>query len=93
MRPLKAVLVEPAPPVSADGWAVRVGGWLRRFRSAAARGDTLLSLEGRVSLGPKKALMLVNCCGKRVLVAVSGDSVTPILELPRPKRGGKAGTR
>lgn len=67
--------------------------WLRglsRGRGAAAP----LRVEARLSLGVKKSLVLVNCRGRQVLLALSGDTVAPVLELgeaakPRRRRAGR----
>lgn len=72
-----------APPAS--GWVARAAGWLRGL-SRAQTAETPLRVEARLSLGPKKQLLLVDCCGQRVLLAVSGDTVAPVLELGA-KRG------
>jgi hypothetical protein len=39
-----------------------------------------------LNLGPKKSLVLVNCCGKRVLLALSGDTIVPVVDLPKQSR-------
>ncbi len=62
-------------------WAARLVGWLRRVAQQPAAGAAPLRLESRLNLGPKKSLVLVNCCGRRVLLAVAGDAVTPVMEL------------
>jgi flagellar biogenesis protein FliO len=76
-----------------DSLAARVLGWLRRltgFRAVAV--DAPLRAEARLSLGPKKSLVLVNCCGRCVLVGLSGDAIVPLGEWPetsaRTKRAG-----
>ena len=69
-----------------------VGAVVRRLRglsAAKAGSESALRVEARLSLGPKKQLMLVNCCGKKVLLAVSGDSIAPVMEVEGP--GKKAG--
>ena len=77
----------------AAGWSgVRagvVGALVRRLRglsAAKAGGEALLRVEARLSLGPKKQLMLVNCCGKKVLLAVSGESIATVLEVDGPRK-------
>lgn len=40
-----------------------------------------LAVEGRVTLGPKKSLVLVHCHGRRYLIASAGDTVAPIVEV------------
>lgn len=40
-----------------------------------------LSVEGRVSLGPKKSVVLVHCHGRHYLIASAGDTIAPILEV------------
>lgn len=73
-----------------EGWA---GAWLRWMRGlvkARAGVESALRVEGRISLGPKKSLVLVDCRGRQVLLAVTGDAVTPLMELPGPRRARKA---
>jgi flagellar biogenesis protein FliO len=78
-----------------DGWIWRPAAWLRglsRARAAAAP----LRIEARLSLGVKKSLVLVNCRGRQVLLALSGDTVAPVLELAAPatpKTRGKGRAR
>lgn len=60
--------------------------WLRRFWTAPANQASLLTIESRVNLGPKKSLVLVSCCGQRVLLALSGDSVTTLKEIESPRQ-------
>ncbi|MFZ0632235.1 MAG: flagellar biosynthetic protein FliO [Acidobacteriaceae bacterium] len=71
-----------------EGWAGGCLRWMRGMVKARAGTEGALRVEGRISLGPKKSLVLVNCLGRQVLLAVSGDAVTPVMELPR--RTGKA---
>jgi flagellar biogenesis protein FliO len=73
------------------------GGLVAGFRSALQRllrapiaGDAPLRLEARLNLGPKKSLMLVNCCGRRVLLAVSGDTIVPVADVPKTARSKAA---
>jgi flagellar biogenesis protein FliO len=76
-----------------DTLAARLLGWLHRLTGTrAAAADALLRAEARLSLGPKKSLVLVNCCGRRVLVGLSGDAMVPLGEWPtaRGKRVGAA---
>lgn len=75
------------------GWGRTMPGpaaWLRRLTGRREAAEAPLSVEGRLSLGPKKWLVLVNCRGRRLLVAVSGDSVTPVLEMDEEKRPRRA---
>jgi flagellar biogenesis protein FliO len=74
------------------GWMAGPAAWLRslgRTRGVPAP----LRVEARLSLGAKKSLVLVNCRGRQVLLALSGDTVAPVLELsvpasPRARRKG-----
>lgn len=75
--------------VQDPNWRVRVQHWLRRLGHVQAGAAAQLRIEGRVSLGPKKALVLVNCCGNRMLLAISGDAVTPVMEIPASRRQTK----
>jgi flagellar biogenesis protein FliO len=73
-----------------EGWA---GSLLRRVRGlvgARSGEESPLRVEGRISLGPKKSLVLVDCRGREVLLAISGDAVTPVMELAAPRRTRKA---
>ena len=65
---------------------VRFRAIVQRLLHAPTATDAPLRLEARLNLGPKKSLFLVNCCGRRVLLAVSGDTIVPVAELPKPGR-------
>ncbi len=73
-----------------EGWAGALLRWIRGMAKARAGEDAPLRVEGRISLGPKKSLVLVDCRGRQVLLAVSGDAVTPLMELPRRARKAKS---
>jgi hypothetical protein len=73
-------------PMPRPSWTMRLGLWLRRLMSLPTAGEVPIRLEGRLSLGPKKSLVLVNCRGKSVLLAVGGDAITPVMEVPVPRR-------
>lgn len=64
----------------------RILAGLRRLLRAPAASDAALHIEARVSLGPKKSLVLVNCCGKYLLMAVSGDTIVPVADVPKQRR-------
>ena len=68
----------------------RLRAWLRRLARPTAA-NAPLQLEARMSLGAKKSLVLVQCCGKRVLLAVSGDTIAPVMEIPKAARRKGAG--
>lgn len=55
-----------------------------------AKPERVLSVEDRLALGPKKALVLVRCHGQRFLVAVSGDTIGPFTEVAGPKLVSKS---
>ncbi len=63
------------------GWASRAAGWLRRMSRTHGGSEAPLRIEARLSLGPKKSLVLVHCQGRQLLLAVAGDSITPLTEL------------
>jgi flagellar biogenesis protein FliO len=70
--------------IEEDSLAVRALAWLRRLTGARRRAaDAPLRAEARLSLGPKKSLVLVNCCGRRVLVGLSGDALVALGEWPQ----------
>jgi flagellar biogenesis protein FliO len=68
---------------------MRLGLWLRRLMSLPTAGEMPIRLEGRLNLGPKKSLVLVNCRGKSVLLAVGGEAITPVMEVPARRRKRK----
>jgi len=71
-----------------DSLAARLLSWIRRLTGARADASPApLHAEARLSLGPKKSLVLVNCCGRRVLVGLAGDNLVPLGEWPEPRRG------
>ncbi len=41
----------------------------------------VMSIEQQIAMGPKRTLMLVNCAGRRFLLAMAGDSVTAPVEV------------
>lgn len=63
---------------------------LRRFISVASTDQRALAVEDRVSLGPKKSLVLVRCQGQRFLIASAGDTIGPIIEVAAPKSSRRA---
>jgi flagellar biogenesis protein FliO len=63
---------------------------MQRLTRAPSAADAPLRLEARLNLGPKKSLVLVNCCGRRVLLAVSGDTIIPVADMPKPGRAKTA---
>lgn len=69
-----------------DSWAGRVLGWLRRIARPVGAADAPLHIVARLSLGPKKSLVLVSCCGRRLLLSLSGDTIAPLMEIPKTTR-------
>lgn len=76
-------------PMPRPSWTMRLGLWLRRLMSLPTAGEMPIHLEGRLSLGPKKSLVLVNCRGKSVLLALGNEAITPIMEVPARRRKRK----
>ena len=76
-------------PMPRYSWTMRLGLWLRRLMSLPTAGEMPIRLEGRLSLGPKKSLVLVNCRGKTVLLALGGEAITPVMEVPARRRKRK----
>lgn len=70
-----------------EGWAAIGLRWVRGLVKTRSGGEAALRVEGRITLGPKKSLVLVECRGRQVLLAVSGDAITPVMELPRRRKG------
>lgn len=58
---------------------------LPRVSPAARAGGRALAVEERVAIGPRKALVLVRCHDKQLLVAIAGDTVGPIIEIASRK--------
>lgn len=44
-------------------------------------GSSMLRIEERLHLGPKKELILVNCDGRHFLIAVTGETISPFMEI------------
>lgn len=67
--------------------------WLvQRVSPSAGATERVLAVEERVSIGPKKMLVLIRCHNQRFLVATAGDTVGPMIEIaPRKcvRRSGK----
>lgn len=63
---------------------------LRRFISVASTDQRALAIEDRVSIGPKKSLLLVRCHGQRYLIASTGDTIGPVIEVATPKSNRRA---
>lgn len=76
-------------PMPRPTWTMRLGLWLRRLMSLPTSGEMPIRMEGRLNLGPKKSLVLVNCRGKSVLLALGGEAITPVMEVPAPRRRRK----
>jgi hypothetical protein len=66
----------------AGGWLRTLAGRIGKGLQPSARG---LCIEERLSLGGKKSVTLIACHGRRFLLASSGDSIAPLLEV-RPLR-------
>jgi flagellar biogenesis protein FliO len=73
-----------------EGWAVALLRRMSGLVKVRTGIESPLRIEGRISLGPKKSLVLVDCRGREILLAVSGDTVTPLMELPAARRVRKA---
>lgn len=73
-------------PMPRYSWTMKLGLWLRKLMSLPTAGEMPIRLEGRLNLGPKKSLVLVNCRGKSVLLAIGSEVITPIMEVPAHRR-------
>jgi flagellar biogenesis protein FliO len=73
-----------------EGWVGTCLRWMRGVVKVRPAGEAALRVEGRINLGPKKSLVLVDCRGRQVLLAVTGDAVTAVMELPARRRARKA---
>lgn len=72
----------------------RAARWLTaRFVRSATCAERALAVEERVTIGPKKSLMVVRCHGQRFLVGTAGDSIGPVIELAGPKPARRARRR
>lgn len=58
---------------------------LRRFASKTKSAQRLLAVEERVIIGSKKSLVIVRCQNQRFLIATSGDTIGPIIEIAPSK--------
>ncbi len=79
-------IFEGSTPMPRYSWTMRLGIWLRRLMSLPTAAELPIRLEGRLSLGPKKSLVLVNCRGKSVLLALGSEGITPVMEVPPHRR-------
>jgi flagellar biogenesis protein FliO len=61
--------------------ARRARSAFEKFLRRAQSSDRLLLIEERIAIGPKKTLLLVNCAGRRFLVATAGDTIAPLVEV------------
>ena len=73
------------------GWLGRAVSWLVGNLSRSEQ--TALHVEARLSLGPKKSLVLIHCAGRQVLLALSGDAITPVLDLAAEPLAARTSTR
>lgn len=83
----------PSPAISPLSKHVRdAGRWLvQRFSSAASAAERVLAVEERVSIGPRKTLVLIRCHNQQFLVATAGDTVGPIIEIAPRKIARRSG--
>lgn len=80
------------------GAAARILGWLSGWLSGRMRvlhrrragHESPLRMEARLSLGPKTQLALVNCCGRKLLLGLSGGTITPLMEVPARRQSGRS---
>jgi flagellar biogenesis protein FliO len=79
-----ALEIRGLPPIWR--WASSIAKRLRHLAASQFNAEAPLRIETRLSLGPRKSLVLVNCHGRRVLLAVSADAVTAVLELAATRR-------
>jgi flagellar biogenesis protein FliO len=77
--PLEANLENP---VSAIG---RIFAMLRSIGRSNSRVGNALTIDERISLGPKKMLFLVNCMDKQFLIATGADTITSVIEVSSPE--------
>jgi flagellar biogenesis protein FliO len=74
----------------------RLAGLMRmlvaRLSRAASPAQNILSIEERLTIGPKKMVMVVNCDGRRFLLATAGEMIAPLIEIqpPEEKKAGEA---
>lgn len=52
-----------------------------RLTHGSSAPERALAIEERVTIGPKKSLLVVRCHGQRFLVGVAADTVGPFLEV------------
>jgi Flagellar biosynthesis protein, FliO len=84
----------PGNPVSIIGWifakiSSRISSQIRSgirfgidsFSANRSRVDNVLALDGKLSLGPKKTLFLVNCKGRQFLVATGAETIASMVEV------------
>lgn len=72
-----------APPL-AQYLRNAVRSLLKKINPAVSSAERSLVLEDRVTIGPKKSLVVVRCHGQRFLVATAGDTIGPVIEVAPP---------
>ncbi|MFI3271910.1 MAG: flagellar biosynthetic protein FliO [Pseudomonadota bacterium] len=63
-------------------WAARRYGLFNMMPRAANIHREALRLEGQLSLGPRKGIMIVRCLEKRLVLGITDQNITLLTELP-----------
>lgn len=90
---LEALQTQTAVRTAANKSTGLVRLLLDKLARAAGPAQSALSIEERLAIGPKKTLMVVNCHGKRFLVATAGDMIAPLIEIQLSDEKSQGETR
>jgi flagellar biogenesis protein FliO len=81
----KAIAATPRKDTDNQSLRQQLLGLLRRilrsFQQPPEARQFIMSIEQRIAVGPKQSLILVNCAGRRFLLAMAGDSITSPVEV------------
>jgi Flagellar biosynthesis protein, FliO len=101
---LAKMVLGPAGQKSAEAERLAVSPVVEKFKGllagmkkmlapVAGEQKNALTVSGRVSLGPKKSLLLVEVRGQSFLVAMSGDSTPALMAVPENPAHEQGGTK
>ncbi len=82
----------PMPPIVEKVKSLLL--WIKKLASpVTGEQKNALAITGRVSLGPKKTLVMVEARGQAFLIAMSGDSTPAFMALPEATPDDKPAVR
>jgi len=73
--------VSALPPAAMQRLAGLVRMLVAKLSRAASPARNILSVEERLTIGPKKTVMVLNCDGRRFLLVTAGEMIAPLIEI------------